>query len=197
MGSALYFSGYTIENMTASFWKKYGTALGIALVVAGSAFVYKNFIETPLAPLREAPTLGAPGSTHEHVSFLILIGSRGVDFCDPKYMLKNPLVHFENDNCTVIHKHATGVTLPTFLRTIGVELSSRCLMISGEEKHCNGSDNVLRVVYNGEEVPIEELSYHELRNNDHILINFSPEEGAALKFKYNQVPAIPPDINKP
>ncbi|MDO8521286.1 MAG: hypothetical protein Q7S52_04175, partial [bacterium] len=145
---------------------------------------------------REVPVLGAPGSTHAHASLLIMIGSRAVSFCDPKFMLKNPLMHFENDNCTVIHKHATGVTLPTFLKTLGVELTSRCITIPDEKKQCNGEGKILRVVYNGKEVPVEDLSYHELENNDHILINFGPEEGAELKFKYNQVPTIPLEVNE-
>lgn len=125
-----------------------------------------------------------------------MIGDRVVSFCDPKYMLKNPLVHFENDNCAVIHKHATGVTLPTFLQTLGVEMTSRCITVPDLGKQCNGEGNVLRVVYNGEEVPIADLSYHELENNDHILINFGKEVGASLKFKYNQVPVIPLDVNE-
>lgn len=175
----------------------YGTAFFIALFIAGSAFVYKNFINMPALLPREVPLLGAPGSTHAHASMLIFLGSRVADFCDPKYMLKSPLAHFEDDNCTVIHKHATGVTLPTFLRTIGVLLSSSCIVLPEDGKHCIDGGNSLRVVYNGEEVPTEELSFHELKNNDHILINYGPEEGAMLKFKYNQVPPIPLDVNKP
>jgi len=174
----------------------YGTAFMIAIIIAGSAFVYKNFMNLPVLLPREVPVLDAPGSTHAHASLLIMIGNRAVSFCDPKFMLKNPLMHFENDNCTVIHKHAKGVTLPTFLKTLGVELSSRCIVLPEEGKKCNDDTNTLRVLYNGAEVPIEDLSYHELENNDHILINFGLEEDAALRFKYNQVPMIPLDVNK-
>ena len=169
----------------------------IAVVIVGSAFLYKNFTDVLPPVLREVPALGEPGSTHIHASLLVMIGDRAISFCDPKYMLKNPLMHFENNDCTTIHKHATGVTLPTFLKTIGVELSNLCITIPKEEKRCTGGGNTLRVVVNGSEVPIEELSYRELKNNDHILINFGSEEAAALRFKYNQVPNIPLDVNEP
>ena len=34
-------------------------------------------------------------------------------------------------------------------------------------------------------------------NNDHILINYGPETGTMLRFKYNQVPSIPVTVNEP
>lgn len=183
--------------MTGLLNRNVGIALLLALFIAAGAFAFKFYIETPERPTRVMPVLGVPGSDHAHASMLIFIGTRSVNFCDPKFMLKHALVHFEDDNCTIIHKHATGVTLPTFLKTLGVALSGSCIVLSDGVKHCNEGANVLRVVYNAEEVPIGELVYHELRNNDHILINYGPEEGATLRFKYNQVPHIPDDINEP
>lgn len=185
----------------------YARAWFIALLIAGSAYFYKEFIDV-LPPLpRTIPTIGKPGSTHIHASMLIMIGDRTVNFCEPKYMLKSPLVHFENNDCTTIHKHATGITLPTFLQTIGVALTSRCVTIPADlpaegsaqagGKHCSGDGNILRVMINGGEVPVGELSYRELKNNDHILINLGKEDGTALRFKYNQVPMIPLDVNEP
>lgn len=175
----------------------YVAAIIIALLFSGSAFVYKFFIVTAPVSARTIPGLGIAGSTHAHASMLIMIGNRVVNFCDAKYMLKSPLAHFEDNNCYVIHKHATGITLVEFLRSIGVDLTTKCITIPGEEKHCTDETNVLRVVINGGEVPLVELSYYELRNNDHILLNYGPEVGSMLRFKYNQVPVIPVDINEP
>ena len=114
-----------------------------------------------------------------------------------KYMLKSKSVHMEDGNCYVIHKHATGVTLPTFFHSIGVELSASCIETPAEGKFCNDGTKTLRAVINGKEMPISDLPYYELQNNDHILINYGPEEGLTLRFKYNQVPPIPVDVNEP
>lgn len=177
--------------------KTYLLAFLISLTIAGSAFVYKfYFLRPPVIP-REIPKLGVPGSTHAHASFLIMIEKKALDFCDPKFMLKSKTVHMENGNCYVIHKHATGVTLPTFLHTIGVELSSSCIETPNDGKYCNEGDKRLRAMINGSEVPISDLPYYELQNNDHILINYGVEEGNTLRFKYNQIPVIPLDINEP
>ena len=50
---------------------------------------------------------------------------------------------------------------------------------------------------NGSEFLVADLPYYEFKNNDHILINYGPEKGAALKFKYNNIPQIPLDVNEP
>ena len=176
----------------------YIAAFLIAVFFAGSAAVYKFYLAAPPSAPRVLPVLGKAGSTHAHVSLLIFIGDKPIDFCDPRFMLKSQFVHFEDNNCKVVHKHATGVTLPLFFKTIGVELTSAYIALPfNNERHCNSSAGHLRAMINGTEVPIDDLAYYELRNNDHVLINFGPEEGSTLRFKYNQVPNVPLNINEP
>jgi hypothetical protein len=176
----------------------YPAAIALALFFAGSAGIYKFIIEVPPRAPRIIPELGKAGSTHAHVSMLMFVGGDAVNFCEPRFMLKSQFVHFEDNNCRVIHKHATGVTLPIFFKTIGVELGETCITLPFNAKqYCNDDTNHLRVMVNGGEVPIPDLTYYELRNNDHVLINYGREEGGMLRFKYNQVPAIPIDINEP
>lgn len=170
----------------------------VALFIAGSAAVYKFVIEEPPRVPHVLPILGQAGSTHAHVSLLIFVGDKPLNFCEPRFMLRSPFVHFEDNNCQVVHKHATGVTLPVFFKTIGVELTSACIALPfNNERYCNSGKKHLRVLINAKEVAIDELPYYELQNNDHILVNFGPEEGAFLRFKYNGVPNIPQDINEP
>ncbi len=182
--------------MNKDLRKTYAIAFACALMVAGGAFVYKFFLEKPSVVPRVAPSIGAPGSTHLHATFLIFIGNDVADYCSAKYMLRDQHVHMENNDCQVIHKHATGVTFQTFLASVGTQLTSECITFPWNERHCNGGGRTLRTMVNGLEVPINELSFYEIQNNDHILINYGTEEGNELKFKYNQVPMVPPDVNK-
>lgn len=174
----------------------YIAAMAIAVSIAGSAYAYK-VLSVPPPPPRELPVLGVPGSEHAHAALLVMIGNKAANFCDPKYMLKSRVVHFEDNECFIVHKHATGVTLPTFFRTLGIKMTASCIETPDDGKFCNDSKNTLRAVINGVPFPISELSYYELKNNDHILINYGPEEGAELTFKYNQIPNIPEDVNQP
>lgn len=174
----------------------YLVAIGLALFFTISAGVYKFVIEEPPREPRIIPELGKAGSTHAHVSMLMFVGGDVVSFCEPRFMLKSQFVHFEGDNCKVIHTYATGVTLPIFFKTLGVELTETCLTLPlNNGRHCNDGTKRVSVVINGTEVPILDLAYYALRNNDHVLVNYGKEEGGLLRFKYNQVPPIPADIN--
>jgi hypothetical protein len=181
-----------------SSWRPYIIASLIALLIAGSAALYKfAYEEAPRTP-HVIPVLGKAGSFHGHASLLLFIGNKPMNFCESRFMLRSPFVHFEDNNCQVVHSHATGVTLPVFFKTIGVELTSACIALPfNNERHCNNGKDRLRVVINTKEVSIDELPYYELQNNDHILVNFGPETGAFLRFKYNGVPNVPMDINEP
>ncbi len=172
-------------------------AWGFALLATVSALAYKFYYVPYVADTRVIPTLGIPGSTHAHVSLVMIAGDVPVNFCQPKYMLASQLAHFEENNCTIVHKHATGVTLQTFLESIEVNLSEHCFSTRDQTRRCNDKKNTLRAVLNGKEIPIPDFTFYELRNNDHILINFGPEVGIELRFKYNNVPSIPVTVNEP
>ena len=175
----------------------YIVAMLIAISIAGVALLYKIYVIEAPTLTRVIPTVGTVGSAHAHASLLVIVKENILNFCAPQYMLRSQYVHFENNDCTTVHRHATGITIPTFFKTIGIELSSTCLIVSPSERYCTDKTNQLRVVVNGTEVPIADLQYYEFRNNDHILVDYGTDEGVMLKFKYNQVPAIPIDVNEP
>ncbi len=180
--------------MFARFRDPYFAASVLAVVFVLTAFVYRVFFMAgtpPPTPPPVVPKLKEPGTEHSHASLLVMVGDRIVSFCDPKYMLKSPVVHFEDDNCLIVHKHARGVTLPVFFKTLDVGLTEKCLSLPGEEKKCDDGAYRLRVMWNGVEIPMADLPYREIRDNDRILLNFGPEEGAMLKFKWNQVEPVP------
>lgn len=175
----------------------YTIAIALAVLFTVSAYVYKSYVLTSSTPERSLLTVQAPDTAHTHTSLLIMIGDKAVNFCRKQYMLQSPSAHFEDNDCYVVHKHSAGVTLLTFFKTIGVELSPSCITTPDDGKHCTNETDVLRVMLNGKEIPVEELTYYELRNNDHILINFGPEKDALLRMKYNLVPLIPLNVNNP
>ncbi len=169
----------------------------VALLLAVGALVYRFTIALPQTIAHTIPTVGKVGSAHAHASLLVMNKEKVVSFCDPQFMLRSQYVHFENNNCTVVHRHASGVTIPTFFKTLGVELSSMCLSIPNDGKYCDNGKDHLSAMINGKVVEISDLTYYEFKNNDHVLINYGPEQGTMLKFKFNQVPAIPMDVNEP
>lgn len=183
--------------MTKQERLSYIVAIVIAIFIASGAAIYKYVIDTgPIIP-SEIPAVGKVGSDHAHASMLVMVDDRILNFCSSEFMLKSQYVHFENGNCAVVHRHAKGVTIPTFLKTIGISLTKECLTVPNEKPYCESSTEHLHAVVNGKEMAIELLPYYVFRNNDHILISYGKESGDMLLFKYNQVPQIPLDVNEP
>ncbi len=179
----------------------------LAFIAIGAAFAYRFYYEptavmeyadgarVPLLP--SPPTPGKEGSAHNHASLLLMLDGKRVNFCNAQFMLKSPLTHFEDMDCTTVHTHATGISFTYFLSSIGVSVTSSCITLPRGDKHCTNSDKEVRVVLNGLEIVPEDLARYEIRNNDHILINYGVEREGKLIFLYNQVPDIPLEVNPP
>jgi len=95
---------------------------------------------------------GKVGSVHWHADFSVTIDGERVDFDERKYMVQSQYVHLEGGDGTMIHKHATGVTLADFFGSIGWELTTECLRTDTGEEYCTGNGGKLRIVVNGEEI---------------------------------------------
>jgi len=82
----------------------------IAVCVGYSVFLFMTQVDTSSA-------LGAPdgsgrlGDEHEHASILVRIFGDKLDFSSPAYQIKSSWIHFEDSDCTTIHRHSSGVTL--------------------------------------------------------------------------------------
>ena len=175
----------------------YIVAMVFTLVVTAGAFTWKYVLTAPPNVPRAIPFIGEDGSEHIHASMVVMIGDQAVDFCKPEYLLRTPTVHFENNDCTTVHKHASGVTLAYFLDTIGIRFTNACMGLPDGTTLCSGNENTLRVVVNGATVPVEELTYYNFKNDDRFLIYFGPESGALLLYRFNQVPFISEEISIP
>lgn len=95
---------------------------------------------------------GELGSAHWHADFMVVINGDRVDFSKDKYMVQSRYVHFENGDGTTIHKHATGVPLAYFFKTIGWNLTNECLTTDTGTSYCTGEGGTLRIIVNGEEI---------------------------------------------
>lgn len=173
-------------------------SVATALLLVAVAIIYRLFFmgAGSLFSEKTIPLVGKEGSAHAHASMLIMVEGKKENFCMPKYMLQSGLVHFEDNNCVVVHRHATGVTFPFFFTTIGVKVTDGCIQVPSG-RYCNQGNKKVSAVLNRKVIPVSDLAYLEIGNNDHLLINYGDESGSQLLFTYNQVPAVPKDINPP
>jgi hypothetical protein len=168
----------------------------LALTIIPSIVLYVHRDKTSIVEQKNSntiPTPGAPGAMHAHISFVVNILGQQQAFTDvKKYMLQSKLVHFEDNNPLVMHKHTTGITVPFFLLTLKIGMTKDCIDFQDREpsvKYCTNATNTLRMIVNGNEVPDPER--YDVQNNDRILVTYGPETGVRLKLLFNQVPPVP------
>lgn len=164
------------EQDKASKKRKLKTATIIAAVTLGviGLAVFVVFLPKPQGQL---PQLGPVGSTHQHADFKIYINGVLVDFSSAKYQVRAREVHVENGDGDIIHKHATGVTVGHFLRTLGFRLNSTCITTDSGEPHCSNEDASLKqfVKKPNSDWQQADLSDYEIRDLDKYLITYGSE----------------------
>lgn len=176
-----------------------------ALFIGGAALYHRrtNSTETRAFVLHptglprssDRPVLGAEGSEHSHASFLVFVHDDAFDFNQSQYMLRDKLAHFENADGTTLHKHATGVTLPYFLSTLGMHLTPACLTLDDNIPHCDNAEQKVRLVVNNTE--ITDFDAYEVHDGDKILLNYGADDDIRLRLKANQLPDVPKEFQKP
>ena len=73
------------------------------------------------------------GSAHDHANFMVFINGEEINFALPQYIVKAKEVHIEDMNGNVIHKHATGITLGYFFKTLGFKFDENCFVFDNKK----------------------------------------------------------------
>lgn len=174
----------------------------IAILLVGASIFFTSGSKTDKVSggktdgtFQKSTRIGAPGSEHSHISLLITTGDELVDLSQPQYMLKDPLVHFENGDGFVVHKHATGITISYFLDTLGIKMTEDCLTLDSGEEYCEDGLNKVRLLVNGKEV--KDFLNYEIRHLDKILLDYSDGKEIDLKLKSNNIPPLLNELAEP
>jgi len=123
-------------------------------------------------PITESVNLsefGEIGSEHAHAQIFVVISGHTVDFSGPQYQLTSEYMHFENDEGSLIHRHATGVTLGFFYESMGVQLSEDCFSYD-EGSYCTNSEHTLEFYVNAGK--LYNLDSYVVQQGDRIVISY-------------------------
>ncbi|MFQ5440811.1 MAG: protein-disulfide isomerase [Nitrosopumilaceae archaeon] len=153
-----------------------GVLAVIALIVGYAAFQFATMTETaPGGP----PDAGALGSEHSHTGILVKIFGDTFDFSSPSYQLKNRWIHFEGNDGTTLHKHATGVKMGYLFESLAIGLDNQCFVFPNEKEYCNTDTYSLKFYVNGEQV--SDIIDYEPMDDDKILISFGDETSEEIE----------------
>ena len=116
---------------------------------------------------------GALGSEHSHAALLVKIFGDTFEFSSPAFQIKSSWIHFEGNDGTTIHKHATGVNLGYLFDTIGIGLDDQCYVFPDGKSFCTNDDYTLKFFINREQV--SDIRDYEIMEGDRILVVFGSE----------------------
>jgi len=142
----------------------------IAVIVGYATFQFATMTESAPGGPENA---GALGSEHSHTAILVKIFDDTFDFSSPSYQLKNRWIHFEGNDGTTLHKHATGVKLGYLFDSLAIGLDDQCFVFPNEKDYCNTEKYSLKFFVNGEQV--DNIVDYEPIDNDQVLISFGDE----------------------
>ena len=147
-----------------------GVLAVIGVIVGYSAYLFATMTQTaPGGPENAGPL----GSEHSHAGILVKIFGDTFDFSAPAYQIKSSWIHFEGNDGTTVHKHATGVTMGYLFETLGIGLDDQCYEFQDGRSFCTNEDYSLRFYINGEQV--SDIRDYEIQEDDKILISYGAE----------------------
>ena len=144
----------------------------IAVIVGYSVYVFLNMDQSavPGGPENAGPL----GSDHAHAGILVKIFGDTFGFDGAAYQIKSQWIHFEGNDGTTIHKHATGVTVGFLFDTLGLGLDDQCYVFKDGKSFCTTEDYSLKFFINDE--PVDDIRDHEITEDDKILISYGADE---------------------
>jgi hypothetical protein len=162
-----------------------GVLAVIGVIVGYSAYLFANMTETAPGGPEGA---GALGSEHSHAGILVKIFGDTFDFSAPAYQIKSSWIHFEGNDGTTIHKHATGVKLGYLFETLRLGLDDQCFEFQDGRSFCTNEDYNLKFFINGEEV--DDVRDYEINEDDKILISYGAETPEELESQLLELEAM-------
>ena len=142
----------------------------IAVIVGYAGYLFINMTETAPGGPENA---GALGSEHSHAAILVKIFGDTFEFASPAFQIKSSWIHFEGNDGSTIHKHASGVDLGFLFDTLSIGLDDQCYIFPDGKSFCTNEDYTLKFFINREQV--DNLRDYEIMEDDRILIQFGAE----------------------
>ena len=147
---------------------KYTIPIILIIAVIGAAVVY-----LPKNTNQDNVGVGPYGSAHIHGDLAVYINGTQLRFNDDKYFqgeLHERYTHLHAPHDTLVHVHATGVTIGRFMNGIYMPFNATCITNTDEKRLCNDEVNTLKFYVNGE----ENFGYDQyiIKDQDKILISY-------------------------
>ena len=114
------------------------------------------------------PAYGVLGSAHVHAAFAVKLNGTKLDFSDNKYQVKSRFMHVENGDGDTLHRHATGVPVAEFFKSIKMNVTDSCFTNDNGTKYCSNGKQNLEFYVNGNKT--KSIADYVFNDDDRILV---------------------------
>jgi hypothetical protein len=114
------------------------------------------------------PAYGVLGSAHVHAALAVKLNGTKLDFSNDKYQVKSRYMHVENGDGDTLHRHATGVPVAEFFRSIKMNVTDSCFTNDNGTKFCSNGNENLEFYVNGNKT--KSIADYVFNDDDRILI---------------------------
>ncbi len=157
------------------------------LISIAAGFIYFQYIADPLGPFALDKNTE---EVHVHSDFLMYINGNRIDFTDDKYqsatghMLLEDF-HLHDNNDSIIHRHAAGLTLSMFLNSLGYSLTDDCLITDSDLKYCTNEERQTALFVNG--TPVKNVDSYIPQETDQILVFYGEVDSPKLTSYLSEI----------
>ena len=149
-----------------------GAVLAAVLVIIGISSY--NFITGGGIGQGSPENAGALGDEHVHASILTKIHGDDFDYSLPAYQIKSSWIHFEAQDGSTIHRHASGVTLEFLFNSVGIRLDESCFVFPDDRQFCTNEEFTLRYYIDG--IQAESVNDLVFEDESRILISYGDND---------------------
>ena len=149
-----------------------GAVLAAVLVIIGISSY--NFITGGGIGQGSPENAGALGDEHVHASILTKIHGDNFDYSLPAYQIKSSWIHFEAQDGSTIHRHASGVTLEFLFNSVGIRLDENCFVFPDDRQFCTNEEFTLRYYIDG--IQAESVNDLVFEDESRILISYGDND---------------------
>ncbi|MDQ5869959.1 MAG: hypothetical protein M3530_09580 [Thermoproteota archaeon] len=111
---------------------------------------------------------GVLGSAHVHAAFAVKLNGTKLDFSESKYQVKSRFMHVENEDGDTLHRHATGVPVAEFFRSIKMNVTDTCFTDDNGTQYCSNGKENLEFYVNGNKT--NSIADYVFDDDDRILV---------------------------
>ena len=136
-----------------------------------------------------ANRFGPLGSAHEHAVFEVRLDGTPIDVSQRQYQVQSQCIHVEGGDGTTLHRHATGVPVGEFFRSVDMNIENNCFVTDDGSQFCEDGTKQLRYFVNGTEQ--SSIMDYVLTENDRILVIYGTESQEQLNAAFEKLDNTP------